>query len=176
MTHHLYKKRKVSKKVVCTFCDKEGHTSIQCFLKKRTPLNLIAKKTNKRRKLKREEWFRKNPPVDGRWTCYLNISPYCPEKVTYKYLEIEHVYPRSSFPSMKWKTLNMKPSCTWCNSLKGSRSIESLAREYPHIRKMIHSPEWLEWKKKLFSTVKVSQLLHEEQLAQDHLDPQGPEY
>jgi 5-methylcytosine-specific restriction endonuclease McrA len=82
---------------------------------------------------KRHDWIRDNPPDEwGYWLCYLRISPRCLVRIDLDQLTIDHVIPRS-----RHKDTKLMPCCTFCNSLKGSRSLETLLQEYPHLNNVI---------------------------------------
>lgn len=121
----------------CKFCKLMGHFPYQCranpkvVLKrkvglKRTPLKRVGKQT-KQWLVTRATWIRKNPADDeGYWYCYLQISPWCPKKLTLEMLTIDHVVPRSRDPKLRYAQENLKPCCRYCNELKGSRTLDKL--------------------------------------------------
>lgn len=80
-------------------------------------------------------WFKMNPPDGkGEWECYLQIADNCPRKMAYQYLTLEHVMPKVKAPELKFDPKNIRPSCAPCNRVKGSKTIEKLAKTYPHLR------------------------------------------
>ena len=127
----------------CTYCESESHTSIMCFNKPRKPLkakkviNRFGKAAAKWIETK-NEWIQRHPPDEfGVWVCYLQISPLCPKYVNIDNMTLDHVKGRGSHPELKYELSNLKPCCFFCNGLKGSRSIEVLARDYPQLEKYL---------------------------------------
>jgi 5-methylcytosine-specific restriction endonuclease McrA len=111
-------------------------------IKRKTKLRVHGK-VSKQWVLARETWIRKNPaPIQGLyWQCYLGISPDCPrllydpsnkpdddqlEHSKAQPLTLDHVVSRSRDPSKRFDQSNLKPCCWWCNTLKGSRSLEQV--------------------------------------------------
>lgn len=123
----------------CTYCGKTNHTSIACFNKPRKAIKRISDKTVIKDLESRGEWLQANPGdiERGKWLCYLQISEQCPKILTIETLTREHVKPKGSHHSLKYNIANIKPACYFCNSLKGSRSIESLAKDWPHLEKYL---------------------------------------
>lgn len=124
----------------CKYCGLMGHFSYACFhnpkrkLKqiKRTaikrsdkPINKVGK-TTKQWFITRANWIKKNPPpIDGRyWECYLQIHEWCPIRIDVHQLTLDHVVSRSRDPSLRFNLSNLKPACQYCNSEKGSRSLD----------------------------------------------------
>jgi len=126
-------------KKTCKFCQnpKPNHFPYQCpvnpkvVLKrkvgmKRTPIKKIGKQT-KQWFVTRATWIRKNPPdKNGNWYCYLRIHPWCPGKLTLETLTLDHVIPRSHDPKLRFNLDNLKPACEYCNSEKGSKSLDRI--------------------------------------------------
>lgn len=82
----------------------------------------------------RKQWIKDNPPDDyGVWDCYLKISPQCSLVVDIDELTLDHKYSRSRRPDLLLSSDNLAPCCASCNSLKGSRNIEDLIEQYPHL-------------------------------------------
>ena len=135
----------------CSKCGSDSHTSFMCRhwggkggkdpvdkFKLYKPLRNESKKSHSKRMSTRRVWFENNPPDEnGRWECYLQISGLCPRKLTKELLTMEHVEPRSKAPEKKYRVENIKPSCSFCNRSKGSRSLEQLARLWPHLEKYL---------------------------------------
>jgi 5-methylcytosine-specific restriction endonuclease McrA len=92
---------------------------------KRSPLKTVGK-TTKQWLVTRATWIRKNPPpIDDRyWECYLQIHPWCPRRIDITQLTIDHVVSRSREPSLRFNLDNLKPACQWCNTAKGSKSLD----------------------------------------------------
>lgn len=92
---------------------------------KRSRLNPIGKVTKKWIET-REEWLQNNPPpIDGKyWLCYLQIHPWCPKKLTRETITLDHVVARTRDQSKRFEQSNLKPACSFCNEMKGSRSEE----------------------------------------------------
>lgn len=121
----------------CKFCKQTGHFPYQCYANpkvaarrkvglKRTPINKMGKHA-KQWFMTRATWIRKNPPDQyGYWYCYLQIHPWCPKKLTIHNLTIDHVVPRSNDPSLRYNQDNLKPACKYCNTEKGSKSLDQV--------------------------------------------------
>lgn len=121
----------------CKFCTQTGHFPYQCpanpkvILKrkvglKRTPIKKIGKHT-KQWFITRATWIRQNPPDgNGNWYCYLQIHEWCPVRLTLETLTLDHVVSRSHDPKLRFNQDNLKPACKYCNSEKGSRSLEAV--------------------------------------------------
>lgn len=87
----------------------------------------------------RELWIEANPPDEyGFWQCYLKISSMCLGKVDEQTMTIEHVIPKNRGIKYRHDLNNIKPSCTFCNNQKGSRTLESLARDFPHLKDLLN--------------------------------------
>lgn len=125
-------------KTFCKYCQAEtNHTSIMCFNKPRRPIRQVSKKTLRKEQETKRLWFENNPPDSkGVWLCYLRISPWCPVKLTRSTIELDHVKPRSGNPHLKYDITNLRPACTYCNQLKGSRSLESILNKDKNIMKI----------------------------------------
>jgi 5-methylcytosine-specific restriction endonuclease McrA len=116
----------------CKHCKRMGHFSYTCFTNpkkvlKRTPIKKVGK-TTKQWLITRATWIKKNPPtIDDRyWECYLRIHPWCPIRLDIKSLTVDHVVSRTKDPSQRFTQTNLKPACTYCNNMKGSRSLEAV--------------------------------------------------
>lgn len=94
---------------------------------KRTRLKTVGKHT-KQWLVTRATWIRHNPPtVDGEyWICYLQIHEWCPVRIDLSTMTLDHVVSRSRDPSLRYSADNLKPACKYCNSLKGSRSLDQV--------------------------------------------------
>lgn len=128
----------------CKICNKRSYSDY-CYLhkpykpiKKQAKIKRVSAKTKKQNDILRIMWYRKNRPDQyGRWECYLQISSQCPVSLTRQTLTLEHVESKVRSPEKKFLVSNIKPSCSWCNRLKGSKSLEELARVYPRLQKYI---------------------------------------
>lgn len=132
----------------CKFCKnpKPNHFPYECPINpkvalkrktglKRTPLKKVGK-TTKQWFITRATWIRKNPPDEfGYWYCYLQIHPWCKKKLTADrdlvgydvgILTLDHVVARSRDHSQKFTLDNLKPACEYCNSEKGSKSLDQV--------------------------------------------------
>lgn len=119
----------------CKHCGLMGHFPYACYqnpkraLKaiKRSPINKVGK-TTKQWLITRATWIRKNPPpINGvYWECYLQIHQWCPIRIDVAHLTLDHVVSRSHDPSLRFTQSNLKPSCIYCNTEKGSRSVEQV--------------------------------------------------
>lgn len=121
------------KPVHCKTCDSDRHYTYACF-QNRKPI--ITKKRPKQRgkhfylwQDARKEWIATHPPLNtktypGYWRCYLQISPDCLRKLDESTLTLDHVQARSRRPDLRYDPKNLKPCCSPCNMLKGSRSLK----------------------------------------------------
>jgi 5-methylcytosine-specific restriction endonuclease McrA len=75
-----------------------------------------------------------NPGNAGYWDCYLRISLICLGQMDEQRLTLEHVIPKGRGEKYRYDPNNIKPACAYCNSLKGSRTIKSLTKDYPHLK------------------------------------------
>lgn len=127
----------------CKICGKLGHYAYQCRLnlnprkpikRSRKPIRSESAKNYIARVKTYHEWMKLNPPDNtGHWDCYLQISQLCLKRVTVETLTLEHVIPRSKRPDLKFDVTNIRPSCSFCNKLKSSQTLEQLARNWPHL-------------------------------------------
>lgn len=134
----------------CTRCGSKYHTAFLCRtwggkgkagkdpvdkLKMYKPLRNESKKSHSKRMSTRRVWFENNPPDEnGNYICYLQISSMCPKTLSKQLLTLEHVQPKTKAPELKYDTSNIRPACTWCNRSKASRSLEQLAKIWPHLQ------------------------------------------
>lgn len=132
----------------CKFCGGTGHFSYACYknpkrktaLAVRKPLQRSTKPIKQNKPLKqfgkvakqwavtRATWIRKNPPpIEGKyWLCYLRISPQCPVRIELAQLTLDHVVSRSRDPSKRFSLDNLQPACWYCNTIKGSKSLDQV--------------------------------------------------
>lgn len=129
----------------CKYCGGRGHFPYACYknpkrqeaatkpLKPRTPIKQKTKlrahgKVSKQWVLTRATWIRKNPPpIDATyWECYLRISSQCPVRLDLPLLTLDHVISRSRDPSKRFDLSNLQPCCWWCNTEKGSKSLDQV--------------------------------------------------
>lgn len=136
----------------CSKCGSDSHTSFMCRhwggkggkdpvdkFKLYKPLRNESKKSHSKRMSTRRAWFENNPPDEnGNYTCYLQISQMCPRTLSKQLLTLEHVQPRSKAPELKYSTDNIRPACTWCNKLKGSRTLEQLVILFPGLEERLN--------------------------------------
>lgn len=138
-------------------CGSIWHTAFLCKYKPNATFKTTkyrmrpeSPKSRRRRLKMAQEWFRGNPPdANGNWECYLQISTLCPKKLNRTTITLEHVHAKVRRPDLKYVSANLKPSCSFCNKMKGSRSVQELAKTFIHIALMINSKEWRSWEKKL---------------------------
>lgn len=116
----------------CKICHKLGHSATFCFSKKNKAINKFGKEAKKHLETK-NQWLQDNASSSGTWQCYLQIHEWCPRILTIETLTIEHVEPKGSHRDKAHDPRNLKPACSFCNGLKGSRSIEALSKEFPHL-------------------------------------------
>lgn len=115
------------KQPICKYCGGETHTSLKCFNKPRKRIHPISSDTYFKRKKLRIKWFELNTPDEnGEWACYLQISPLCPKKITYSTINLEHVKSKARYPELRYDLDNIKPACSECNRIKGSRDVDEL--------------------------------------------------
>lgn len=130
----------------CDYCKKEGHYQTFCRQKPKQPIhrNKIGRirprsKTVQREREFKNQWLQSNPPDKwGYYTCYLQITPLCPKRISLEQTTLEHIVPAGRGEKYKYDLNNVKPACLPCNSLKGSRTLEALIPEYPHLKKYIN--------------------------------------
>ena len=128
----------MAKGIQCKICKSTLHYQTFCPLKPKPRIKTESDKAKKKRHKTNRVWYKKNPPdADGYWTCYLQISTRCPKRLTLGMLTKEHVQPKVKAPHLKYNPDNIKPSCSWCNRLKSSQSIEALSKIYPHLRRYL---------------------------------------
>lgn len=86
----------------------------------------------------RLKWIEQNPPDQyGYWFCYLQISDMCLKRLTEQTMTIEHMTPKNRGTKFRHDLDNIKPACVPCNGLKGSRTIQSLVKDYPHLKYLL---------------------------------------
>lgn len=122
----------------CKKCNKRAYSDY-CFEHKQKPkIRRISKKTYEKNRILRYRWYKKNKPDEnGNWICYLQISSYCPIKLTQGTLTLEHVESKVRSPEKKFDVGNIRPSCSYCNKLKGSKSLEELSKLYPQLKRYL---------------------------------------
>lgn len=104
----------------------------------RKAIRKVSKKTEQKEIDAKYAWFDANPPDEnGHWFCYLMIHPLCPYVLDRSTITQEHVKPKQRYPELKYDITNRKPSCSPCNALKSGRSLESLAKLYPHLQNVV---------------------------------------
>lgn len=134
----------------CQWCGSNDHYSFTCFQRPKKPIAVESASANTKRTKTRRAWFRANRPDNtGHWDCYLQIAPDCLRQVNTTTIDLEHVRSKARHPKLKYEPINIKPACQPCNKLKRSWSLEDLAETYPHIAKMIATPEWIAYENQL---------------------------
>lgn len=115
-----------------TYCDGCGvtHTPTLCFNKPRLPIRPKPDLTWDQTKAK---WKLANPKP---WRCYLQIAPLCVKNLDDDTLTLDHVIPKNRGRKYKYDYKNLRACCVYCNGLKGSRTLASLAEEYPQIKRL----------------------------------------
>lgn len=115
----------------CKWCGQVNpkHWPFQCRKNPRITTNRNAKKPISKKaaadKRTRVAWYGANPPDEnGYYWCYLNISSQCPRYMTPMETTLDHIAPKGTNFKLRHDLLNLMPSCYWCNSLKGSRSLK----------------------------------------------------
>jgi hypothetical protein len=124
------------KQPVCTICNRIGHTQTFCFNKKNKAITKFGKEAKKDME-SRNAWLQSIANKDGEWPCYLQISPLCPKILTIETITKEHIKPKGSHRELAHEISNFMPACIFCNGLKGSRSLERLAEDYPHLKSLL---------------------------------------
>jgi 5-methylcytosine-specific restriction endonuclease McrA len=115
----------MKKQKPCSICGHVGHGQTFCFNKKNKAINKFGKEA-KRSLETRNLWLQTNANKDNTWTCYLQISPWCPKLLTIETLTVDHVKPKGSHKELAHDLTNLKPACVFCNGLKGSRALDKL--------------------------------------------------
>ena len=142
----MLKRKAIHKHLKCGYCGKDGHTSMMCHAKPKKRIKKEADKARVQRQTVTTEWKRSLvPDRDGYYTCYLQISPSCPRRLTKLQVVPEHVYPKSKYPELKYEKLNLKIACEYCNKLKLSNTINKLCKFYPNLIDLVQTEEWQLW-------------------------------
>lgn len=121
-------KRSQFKRKPCAECQslyhsKGYHKPRTALRTARKPMKRESDKTKSKRQATALQWDKLNPPDEnGEWTCYLQISPDCPIKLTKQTLVREHYYSKTRRPDLKYEVSNIRPACDPCNSVKLSRN------------------------------------------------------
>lgn len=148
----MYKRKAIHKNLRCRNCGADGHTALMCYKKRRTVPRAESPKRKALRLSTAAQWLKENPPdQDGMWACYLGISPHCLRVVNRSQVQLEHVYPKNKYPALRYTTLNIKPSCGPCNSLKLSNTINRLCKFYPNLIGLVSTSEWQAWEDQMES-------------------------
>lgn len=115
------------------YCDQCNvtHTTLMCYQK---PRKTIKTKKDLTWDQTIAKWRLANP---GPYECYLQIASLCIIKLDDATLTLDHVIPKSRGAKFKYDINNLRPACRYCNSLKGSRTLEALAREYPRLNQYV---------------------------------------
>lgn len=133
--------------VICKFCGGINvHQSAFCWkkpkiikaVKRQKRIKPISDKNKTLKKACELEWFEYNPPNHwGIWECYLQISPECPVILTINTLVLEHIVPKVKAYSRRYDHTNIGAACTFCNEVKGSKTLEQLSETYPHLKALL---------------------------------------
>lgn len=119
----------------CSYCGKTNHNSLQCFDKPRVPLKKKKLETYEKELETKHGWFKANPGPS--YECYLQISELCPKLLTRDTVIQEHMIPKSRGEKYKYDIKNIRPACEFCNFIKGSRTLENLAKDYPSLTRLV---------------------------------------
>lgn len=102
-------------------------------IQQKTPIRKIGKRGKKNQETTKA-WRAQNTE----FICYLQISPLCLVRLDEQTAVPEHVVPKSKSSQADAHDIKkIRAACTFCNQLKGSRTIESLAKEYPHLQRLL---------------------------------------
>lgn len=137
----------MKKPIICRNCGILGHYRYQCYTRikeKQKPVIVkrkrIVPKIDEAWVITKKKWFKANPSINGYYYCH-----YCSRVLVkddelndygVEYVTLDHKVPKGNHIGIKLKydISNLLPSCSRCNTLKGSRSYESFCREfYPHL-------------------------------------------
>lgn len=119
----------------CKICGSGWHYQTFCPFKKKKAIKPESDKYKERKRLTNVKWRKANPPDEnGYWYCYLRISDRCPYRLTEETVRREHVIPRVKAPELTFDENNIRPACSYCNGLKGSRTIEQLSEDFPYLK------------------------------------------
>jgi len=121
---------------VCLTCGKRAYSAYCMQHKPRKPINKIGKRG--KQNAKTSKLFRDTLNRLELHICYLQIHEYCPGTMLAEQVVPEHVKSKSGSPELRDDLNNIWKSCVWCNGLKGSRSLENLSTEFPHLKKYLH--------------------------------------
>lgn len=129
----------MKKKIHCKICGSDQHWQTFCPRRKRPRIKPESDKARTKRMITNRIWRKNNPPdADGYYTCYLQISSMCTKRMTPRSVTREHVQPKVKAPHLKYNPDNLRPACSWCNKLKGSKTLEQLIGEgYTHLERYL---------------------------------------
>lgn len=119
---------------ICAYCLEKGHSKFYCKKRPRKAINKIGKKSKKNAETT-TEW--RQTLGDGYWPCYLQISISCLKMINKETTAPEHVIPKSRGQKYAHDINQIKRACAFCNAVKGSRTLENLAKEFPHLEAYI---------------------------------------
>lgn len=117
---------------VCKICGASAHTSLRCSKRQNKPLKT---RPDKEWRSTKDKWFELNQ--QNFYYCYLQISNACLKQMDNKSVVLDHVVPKGRGKKYKYDVNNLKPSCMFCNSKKGSQTLEALSKTYPHLRQYL---------------------------------------
>lgn len=117
----------------CLVCGKRAYSEYCVQHKPRKFIKKESASYKAKRQACAKQWYRGNPPDEnGEWPCYLNgLSRRCLIKVNPETIKLEHVIPKVKAPELKFEPSNLKASDEFCNSVKGSWTLEQLVERYP---------------------------------------------
>lgn len=102
-------------------------------LQQKAPLRKLGKRGRKNQQTTRA-WREQNKE----FICYLQIDPRCLIYLDEQTAVPEHVKPKSKSTQEEAHDIKkIRAACTFCNELKGSRTIETLAKIYPHLQRLL---------------------------------------
>lgn len=122
----------------CTSCGSPDHTQFYCRSTPRKPIETKSRlKPIGKRGKKNQDTTRRWREQNTEFICYLRISPRCLIHLDEHTAVPEHVNPKSkSSQDDAHDITKIRAACTFCNELKGSRTITTLAETYPHLKEL----------------------------------------
>lgn len=118
---------------LCRTCNKRSYNEY-CFAHKpRKPIARTAIKRKPSKYYNQDKEFKRlylesHPPDKyGYYDCYLQTTEQCPKRLLPEQVTIEHIIAKGSVKgrNLRWNEDNMDIACFWCNSDKGSQSLEN---------------------------------------------------
>ena len=117
----------------CLICEKRAYSDYCVRHKPRKFINNESASYKAKRQACARRWYEDNPPDEnGEWPCYLNgLSQKCLGSINKATIKLEHVIPKVKAPELRFEPTNLKASDEFCNSVKGSWTLEQLEERYP---------------------------------------------